>query len=145
MHAQTMVTAKGGSVTGKLDELKQQCPSCSQRVVVTNGDTKTRVAWDDDDERFGFRSKAEYFDCDMNVAKGNTRGRMLMAFLPYNKNPKTPVNSVMMGLRQIVAFLALYPRVEKCGAMLMWSQSKNNPTKQIDVSFLSLLQVKSSI
>ena len=65
---------------------------------------------------------------------GNTRGHALMAFLPYNKNPKTPVNSVMMGLRQIVAFLALYPRVEKCGAMVTWSQSKNNPTKKIDVS-----------
>ena len=58
-----------------------------------------------------------------------------MAFLPYNKNPKTPVNSVMMGLRQIAAFVALYPRVEKCGAMITWSQSKNNPTKQIDVRF----------
>ena len=30
----------------------------------------TRVAYDKDDERFGFRGKAEYFDCDMNVAKG---------------------------------------------------------------------------
>ena len=65
---------------------------------------------------------------------GNTRGRALMAFFPYNKNPQTPVNSVMMGMRQIAAFLALYPRVEKCGAMLTWSQSKNNPTKKIDVS-----------
>ena len=74
MHAQTMVTAKGGSVSGKLDELKQQCPTCSQRVVVTNGDTNTRVAWDNDDERFGFRGKAEYFDCDMNIAKGKGLG-----------------------------------------------------------------------
>ena len=70
MHAQTMVTAKGGSVSGKLDELKQQCPTCSQRVVVTNGDSATRVAWDSDDNKFGFRAKGEYFDCDMNVAKG---------------------------------------------------------------------------
>ena len=70
MHAQTMVTAKGGSVSGELDELKQQCPTCTQLVVVTNGDSQNRVAWDNNDERFGFRGKAEYFDCDMNVAKG---------------------------------------------------------------------------
>ena len=65
-----MVTAKGGSVSGKVDELKQQCPTCSQRVVVTNGDSENRVAWDSDHEQYGFRAKGEYFDCDMNVAKG---------------------------------------------------------------------------
>ena len=65
-----MITAKGSSVSGKLDELKQHCPTCSQRVVVTNEDSNNRVAWGNNDERFGFRAKGEYFDCDMNIAKG---------------------------------------------------------------------------
>ena len=38
-----------------------------------------------------------------------------------------------MGLRQIAAFLTIYPRVEKCGIYGVWSQSKQTPTTEIEV------------
>ena len=36
--------------------------------------------------------------------------KILAAFMPYNKNPKTPYTSVALGLRQIRAFLLFFPR-----------------------------------
>ena len=44
---------------------------------------------------------------------GNTGGRALLAFMPYNKNPKTPFSIVSGGLRQIAAYIALFPRYDK--------------------------------
>ena len=41
--------------------------------------------------------------------------------------------TVSMGLRQIYAYLIQFPRVEKCGIHGVWSQSRTNPTKEIDV------------
>jgi hypothetical protein len=54
--------------------------------------------------------------------------------MPYNKNPKTPYTSIALGLRQIRAFLVFFPRTEQCGVMATWSQSQNNPIKEIEVS-----------
>ena len=97
----------------------------------------SRVVFDKEDTTFGFYSKAEYFDCEMDIAdKTGTspKTKALMAFAPYNKNPQTPATIISMGMRQIFAFLALYPRVEKCGIMAVWSQSKTNPTTGGEVS-----------
>ena len=55
----------------------------------------------------------EYFDCEMDIRQGNTGGRALLAFMPYNKNPKTPFSIVSLGLRQIAAYVALFPRYDK--------------------------------
>ena len=41
-----------------------------------------------------------------------------------------------MGLRQIAGFLAIYPRVEKCGIFGVWSQSKETPTTEFEVCIL---------
>jgi hypothetical protein len=117
MHAQTVVLVKGNSVSGAVPELKELCPGCEQRVIVTNGNPKSRVFVDRTNEKGGYYNHGEYFDCEMDVASGNTRGRALMAFLPYNKNPKTLSNSISSGFRQIAAFVLLYPRVERCGVM----------------------------
>ena len=59
---------------------------------------------------WGFASKLQYFDCELDVAKGNTLSKAVAAFMPYNKNPKTPFTAVVMGIRQITTFLALFPR-----------------------------------
>ena len=97
----------------------------------------SRVVFDKEDTTFGFYTKAEYFDCEMDIATrtgSGPRTKALMAFAPYNKNPQTPATIISMGMRQIFAFLALYPRVEKCGIMAVWSQSKTNPTTGGEVS-----------
>ena len=31
----------------------------------------------------------EYFDCEMDINQGNTVGRAILAFMPYNKYPRT--------------------------------------------------------
>lgn len=54
--------------------------------------------------------------------------------MPYNKNLKTPYNSFIMGFQQIRAFLYYFPKNEQCGAQLRWSQSKENPVNEIEVS-----------
>jgi len=68
------------------------------------------------------------------VARGNTLSKALAAFMPYNKNPKDPWTSVVMGVRQITTFLMLYPRAEKCGIYASWSQSTENPVRKLELT-----------
>ena len=65
---------------------------------------------------------------------GNTVRNFVGAFLPYNKNLKTPVNSLLMGLQQLRSFVFYFPKNEQCGAHVRWSQSKENPVNEIEVS-----------
>ena len=120
MHSQTMVAVKGKGIGGDVPELKKHCPSCESRVIVSRGPgaNKGRVIADVENEKLGFKYFAEYFDCEMDISPGHTRGKALMAFMPYNKNPrKFGAGSISLGFRQIMAFLALYPKVERCGVM----------------------------
>merc|ERR1712088_499091 len=148
MHAQTMVTARRG-LAGKPGNshpnLRKFCPNCLSNVIITKGPefTRDRIVWDTAvdqatdkywSKHFGFYTKAQYFDCDMDVTSINTRGRAFAAFTPFNKNPKNIFTSVSMGLRQIAGFLAIYPRVEKCGIFGVWSQSKETPTTEFEIS-----------
>ncbi len=64
----------------------------------------------------------------------SSTARALAAFAPFNKNPKTPYNSISMGLQQIRMFLFLFPKNEQCGAQFRWSQSSQNPVNQIEIS-----------
>lgn len=136
MHSQTVVVARGTSLKGEVPSLKQHCPSCEQRVIVSKGPhaTRRREFLDHECEKMGSYSHGEYFDCEMDIAKSNTVGRLLMAFAPYNKNPKTPFTFLSMGVRQITAFLTFFPRAEKCGVFARWSQSRTSPVKEIDIS-----------
>ena len=54
--------------------------------------------------------------------------------MPYNKNLKTPYNTFLMGLQQARAFFYYFPKTEQCGAHIRWSQSKENPVHEIEVS-----------
>ena len=136
MHSQVSVTARHNKLDGQFPELKSYCPTCEKDTVVERerGKGMEREVWKTEDSKYGFRSTGHYFDCDMDVSGGNTRGRALYAFAPFNKNPKTPATSVSMGFRQILAFLVLYPRIEKCGVHTLYSQSQSNPTAGYDVN-----------
>lgn len=136
MHSQHTVVVKGKTLGDSVPELKEACPQCEQRVVVSRGPdaARTRVIRDFENEKDGYYAHSEYFDCEMDVSETNARGRALLAFMPYNKNPQTPGSVIYLGVRQILAFLTFYPRVEKCGVFSRWSQSKNNPVTDIEVS-----------
>lgn len=54
--------------------------------------------------------------------------------MPYNKSPKTAYTSLVMGFHQIRAFLFYFPKNEQCGAHLRWSQSKENPVHEVEIS-----------
>ena len=114
-----------------MKDLKENCPNCEQRVIVSKGKdaAQKRVFVDRDNEKLGFNIHGEYFDCELDVGKSSTVGRALAAFTPYNKNPKTLWTTVSMGMRQVRAFFIYFPKAEKCGAMFRWSQSINNPVK----------------
>merc|ERR1712168_1772229 len=96
--------------------------------------TRVRTVVNDDNSKWGFASKIQYFDCEMEVARGNTLSKALAAFMAYNKNPKDPWTSVVMGVRQITTFLVLYPRAEKCGIYASWSQSTENPVRKLELT-----------
>jgi len=126
MHAQTTVVAQPCN--------KPSLPA--KAVIVSRGPTaaRSRTVLDVDNDKVGMAAKFEYFDCEMDVDKSNTAGRALYAFMPFNKSPKTPYNSLVMGMRQISSFVLLFPRAEKCGIYAAYSQSSVNPTRKIELS-----------
>jgi len=72
-------------------------------VVVSKGPSAatSRVIINRENEKYGYNIQSEYFDCELDVGKGNTFGHAFMAFTPYNKNPKDLFTSITMGIRQI--------------------------------------------
>ena len=120
MHAQTSVFIR--QPDGKKEE-----------KIVSLGNPKTRTIVDHECSKYGYLAKAEYFDCEMDIRRTNTVGRAIGAFMPYNKNPKTPWTMLTMGLRQVRAFFFYFPRAEKCGVYAKWSQSRTNPVREIAI------------
>ena len=117
-------------------QLSRHCSTCSRSTVVSKGPgaARQRIVRDMENEKLGYYNHMEYFDCEMDISETNARGRALMAFMPYNKNPKTLGSIISGGFRQILAYLILYPRVEKCGIYTRWSQSQQNPVTDIEVT-----------
>jgi len=138
MHSVTYVRIRANTVDGKYDKLAATCPKCpaSAVAVVSKGkdNIKQKTIVDFESDKRGAKLYAEYFGCEMDISPANRFGKILAAFMPYNKNPKTPYTSVALGLRQVRAFLVFFPRTEQCGVMARWSQSQNNPVKEIEVS-----------
>merc|ERR1711899_223061 len=135
MHAQTIVTVKGTRIGEEVKAVKKSCPTCESRVVSRGpGAAKGRIVRDIDNKELGYMNHMEYFDCEMDIRQGNTVGRAMLAFMPYNKNPQTPFALASLGLRQIAAYVALFPRAEKCGIMTKWSQSPTNPTTDFELT-----------
>ena len=102
--------------------------------LIGPGAAKGRIVRDVDNKELGYANHMEYFDCEMDITQGNTVGRSILAFMPYNKYPKDGVSIITLGFRQIAAYLALYPRAEKCGIFTKWSQSPTNPTTDFEVT-----------
>ena len=71
---------------------------------------KQKTIVDFESDKRGAKLYAEYFGCEMDISPANRFGKILAAFMPYNKNPKTPYTSVALGLRQVRAFLVFFPR-----------------------------------
>ena len=106
----------------------------STNFPVGPGAAQGRIVRDVDNKELGYANHMEYFDCEMDIRQGNTVGRAMLAFMPYNKNPQTPFALASLGLRQIAAYVALFPRAEKCGIMTKWSQSPTNPTTDFELT-----------
>nr|ALO75638.1 melanin-engaging protein [Tigriopus kingsejongensis] len=136
MHSQTSVMVRGSNLQGEYEGLQKNCPSCKNRVLISRGPDAmhTRSFVDRTNEKTGSYLHGEYFDCEMDISRGNSIQHTLGAFAPYNKNPKSLWTSLSMGVRQIRAFLYLFPKNEQCGAMLRWSQSEDNPVKEIEIA-----------
>ena len=114
MHSVTYVRIRSNTVEGKYDKLPATCPKCpsSAVAVVSKGrdNIKQRTIVDFECDKRGAKLYAEYFGCEMDISAGNRFSKILAAFMPYNKNPRTPYTSVALGLRQIRAFLVFFPR-----------------------------------
>merc|ERR1719209_1970592 len=96
---------------------------------------KSRSVIDYSSKHLGSHTKVELFDCEMvEIEEAKTMGHTINAFMPYNKSPKTPFNIFLMGVRQIQAFFLYFPRTEQCGGYFRFSQSKENPVTEIDIS-----------
>jgi hypothetical protein len=133
MHSATYV----GKREHKLQSRFNMNPA--NTVIVTKGPNapadRTFVNVEDTTSRgHGMNLNGKYFECEMDVARRNTMGRGLAAFMPYNKSPKTPWTMFSMGMRQIRAFLIYFPKAQQCGARLYWSQSQTKPVTSIIIS-----------
>jgi len=135
-HSQTSVVVRGANMKGTYEGLKSHCSECENKVLVSRGKDhlQNRVFVDRENQKRGSYLFGEYFGCELNVKRGNTLANLAGAFAPYNKSPKTAWTSLMMGIRQVRAFLLYFPKTEQCGAMVRWSQSKNNPVNEIEIS-----------
>lgn len=133
MHSATYV----GMREHKLNSAFNRDPA--NTLVITKGPDAVRERkfvdiTDTTSRGHGFTLQGKYFRCEMDVARRNTMGRGLLAFMPYNKSPKTPWTMFAMGMRQIRAFLIYFPKAQQCGARLVWSQSQEKPVKSISIS-----------
>jgi hypothetical protein len=133
MHSATYV----GKREHKLQSRFNMNPA--NTLVVTKGPNapadRTFVNVEDTTSRgHGMNLNGKYFRCEMDVARRNTVGRGLAAFMPYNKSPKTPWTMFSMGMRQIRAFLIYFPKAQQCGARIYWSQSQTKPVKSVIIS-----------
>ena len=120
MHAQTSAFIHSGPSFDRRagsEDLKRNCPSCRSPAVVSNGDPREREIINRDNSKYGYRVDAKYFDCEMDISRTNTVCRALGAFMPYDKNPRTPWTMLTIGMRQIRAILFYFPRAEKCGVL----------------------------
>lgn len=65
---------RGRGVMGDYQGLKEHCPSCENQVLVTRGadHVKSRVFINRNNQKLGSLLKGEYFDCEMDISRGNT-------------------------------------------------------------------------
>nr|WQH82010.1 vitellogenin [Caligus rogercresseyi] len=135
MHSQTNVATYSQSLNNKQD-ISSSCPECKTNTQVSYGPdaAKNRVFINHECHTTGSYIHGEYFDCEMESSRGKVLYHLWKAMSSSNKNPDTFGNGIRMGIRQIRAYFVFFPRAEKCGAMLRWSQSKDKPVKEVEIS-----------
>jgi len=143
MHSQTSVSITTNKLGDVPTALVKTCPTCQNDLVLTRGDEhKTgRYFINQDSEEWGARVVGKYFDCELPEA--SSQGEMfkiLSEVFLQDKEPKDPITTVLMGFRQINAFLTYYPKVESCGLNFIWSQSKYHPVRQTEISLTGNMQ-----
>merc|ERR1719412_1176795 len=144
MHSKTVTAITNSHDLTADTGLSGSCSGCPQFYTVTKGSAfmKDRAFVDMTNENAGAYMYGGYFRCEMDISRKNTVGHALGAFMPYNKNPKTPWTMFTMGMRQIRAFFLYFPRAEQCGAFFRWSQSQTNPVTGIGIKLTAKAQTK---
>ena len=134
MHGETFVGIAPTSLTGET-QLSKSCPSCMSKYIISKNQkfAKSKTITNTVDKDFGSIVKGEYFDCELPLSDSSLGSMANTLFSPWNKNPQTPLSSLMMSLRQARMFLFSYPNVEKCGAYIKWSRTQENPVTSIEV------------
>ncbi|CAB4069088.1 unnamed protein product [Lepeophtheirus salmonis] len=135
MHAQTTILTRSQYVDDNQD-ISKYCENCKTQTTLSYSPTsvKNRVFMDRECDVTGSYLHGEYFDCEMPSSRGRVLYYLWRSMMPYNKSPKTFGNGIRMGIRQVRAYFTFFPRAEKCGAMLRWSQSKSKPVKEIEIT-----------
>jgi hypothetical protein len=135
MHSRTTVAAKKMDLSGDA-KVSSTCPTCSNSQVISKGNVfkKSRNIIEETNKDLGSTLKVGYFDCELDISRANTVNRLIQAFSPENKNPKTPLSVFTLSMRQARAFFLWFPRAEQCGTFFRWSQSETNPVHEIDIT-----------
>jgi len=113
------------------------CPGFSGRSEkswLSNNNPINKEISTDDSSEFGYLLQSHYFDCEADLSDANTGSNAIYAFHPQNKYPQTFMSVLLMGLRQARTYIMFYPKTEKCGAYVKWSQSKVNPVDEIEIN-----------
>ncbi|CAB4068892.1 unnamed protein product [Lepeophtheirus salmonis] len=118
---------EGGTLRNLFEDFKSTGDSYSinhQRAIrmgsllyqqpLENGESKKRVFMDHTSDVTGSYLYGEYFDCELPSSRGRVLYHLWKAMMPYNKSPRT--------------------FAEKCGAMMRWSQSKDKPVREIEIT-----------
>nr|XP_040574643.1 uncharacterized protein LOC121123583 [Lepeophtheirus salmonis] len=135
MHSSTTIFTRSQYVNDNQD-MSKYCDSCKTRssLSYSSGESKKRVFMDHTSDVTGSYLHGEYFDCELPSSRGRVLYHLWKAMMPYNKSPRTFGNSIRMGIHQIRAYFMFFPRAEKCGAMMRWSQSKDKPVREIEIT-----------
>ena len=128
LHARTVVKLDQGKKLG------DYCSSCPHKYVISNNNPINKEISTDDSSEFGYLLQSHYFDCEADLSDANTGSNAIYAFHPQNKYPQTFMSVLLMGLRQARTYIMFYPKTEKCGAYVKWSQSKTNPVDEIEIN-----------
>ena len=121
----------------KADEfLKESCPDCMARSLVTKGEQyrKSKIVRDKDNERLGLESRIEIIDCENYKGKHST-GRVLFdSFKPSEINSHGSVAGwSLMGFMQLRNYFYHYPPIGSCTLKAVMHRASENPSTAMEL------------
>ena len=118
------------------DFMKESCPDCITRSLVTKGEQfrKSKVIRDKDNERLGLESHIEVVDCENYKGKHST-GRVLFdSFKPSEINSHGSVPGwLLMGFMQLRNYFYYYPPTGSCTLKAMVHRADENPSTAMEL------------